>query len=154
MKIKNFSIHTRDFVLFAVLVFSAILSFFLWKTNVKGSKYVFVFESTDSDSLCIENRFINPDKESSKIQNYIEELVLGPISEHCKPIFNSGTKVVSCFERENILYVNLSPELLSSYPEKTDFKEQIALFRKNIHLNFPLIKEVVLFIDGNVPFEY
>ena len=88
-----------------------------------------------------------------KIRNYIDELLVGPLSEHCCSVFAKGTKVLSCFQRDQTLFVNLSPELLASDAENTDFKAQIELFKMNVMHNFPEIKKIELFIDGKVPFE-
>ena len=41
---------------------------------------------------------------------YVDELLLGPIQDQGSPIFVRGTKVNSCFERDGILYVDLSKD--------------------------------------------
>lgn len=153
MKIYKFDIDTKLFVLVVVLSLSFLISFLTWKVGVPGKKAVFVFESADMKSLSIEKRFLKCGKADSKVRNFVEELLLGPISEHCIPVFNSGTKVISCFERNNVLYVNLSSDFLYA-DYGTDFSKKINIFKKNIQINFPSIRRVELFVDGNAPFQY
>ncbi len=153
MKIYKFNIDTKIFVFAAVLFLSFLISFISWKVGVPGKKAVFVFESADMKSLSVERRFLKCGKADSKIRIFVDELLLGPVSEHCRPVFYSGTKVISCFERNHVLYVNLSSDLLYA-DSGTDFSKKIDIFKKNIRINFPSIKEVELFVDGNEPFQY
>ena len=79
-------------------------------------------------SLSIEKRFLKCGKADSKVRNFVDELLLGPISEHCIPVFHSGTKVISCFERNNVLYVNLSSDFLYA-DYGTDFSKKIKILK-------------------------
>ena len=154
MKVKNYSINLKNFILILILFVLALFSFIFWKVSDYGTRRVFIFESSDSKTLCIENRFVKGESSASKYQMYIDELLLGPISEHCKPVFSTETKVLSCFEREGTLFVDLSSDLVKVNASSGDFKDKIELFRKNILSNFTSLKKVEVFIQGNVPFEY
>lgn len=150
----NIKIKPKDFFLPAFLLLAAAFSFMFWLIKFPGGKAVFIYESADKKTLSVERRFYKGKPSVSKIQTYVDELLLGPVSERCKPIFAQGTKALSCFERGNVLYVNLSSDLLKADEKETDFRKQINLFEKNIRSNFPLIREINLFIDGNAPFEF
>ncbi|MBQ5998507.1 MAG: GerMN domain-containing protein [Treponema sp.] len=138
-------------LLTGTLIFA--ISLFFWIIDFPGVRRAFVFKSSDSEILRIENRFEPLFPAQGKIRNYIDELLVGPLSEHCCTVFAKRTKVLYCFQRDQILYVNLSADLLAADAENTDFKAQIELFKKNVMLNFPEIKKIELFIDGKVPFE-
>ncbi|MBQ1627565.1 MAG: GerMN domain-containing protein [Treponema sp.] len=143
---------TSWMILFAgTLIFA--ISLFFWIIDFPGVRRTFIFKSSDSEILRVENRFEPIFPVQGKIRNYIDELLVGPLSEHCCSVFAKGTKVLSCFQRDQTLFVNLSPELLASDAENTDFKAQIELFKMNVMHNFPEIKKIELFIDGKVPFE-
>lgn len=143
---------TSWMILFAgTLIFA--ISLFFWIIDFPGVRRTFIFKSSDSEILRVENRFEPIFPVQGKVRNYIDELLVGPLSEHCCSVFAKGTKVLSCFQRDQTLFVNLSPELLASDAENTDFKAQIELFKMNVMHNFPEIKKIELFIDGKVPFE-
>ena len=154
MKIKNYSLNPKDLILFPILFVLALFSFIFWKVSGIGTKRFFIFESSDSKTQCIEKRFIKGETSESKYRIYIEELLLGPISEHCKPIFPSETRLLTCFEREGTLFVNLSQDLVKVNSSDFDFEEKLELFKKNILSNFTSLKKVEVFIQGNASFEY
>ncbi len=154
MKFKNYSLNVRDLIFLAVILAAAFVSLIFWIATRPGSKAVFIYETSDSKSLSIERRFMKGKPVVSRTRAYIDELLLGPISEHCRPVFQQGTKVLSCFERDRVLYVNLSSDMVKNDSPDVDFKRQMELFKKNIHSNFPSIKKVELFIDGNEPYAY
>ena len=112
-----------------------------------------MFVSSDSELLRIENRFEPLKPAQGSIRNYVDELLLGPVSEHCRPVFAKGTRCISCFRRRDTLYVNLSEDLLRADAFHTDFAADIDLFKRNIFNNFRYIKKIELFVNGRVPFE-
>lgn len=148
MKIKIPRLHIYSYVLLIIIAASAIVSFFLWTVHFPGVRRTFVYESASGGTCVIESRYLVLHPEQGAVRNYVDELLLGPISEHCRPIFMPGTRAVSCFRRNSVLYVELSADLLYDDAEKSDFARKIALFRKNIMRNFPGIRTVELFIDG------
>lgn len=149
MKIKIPRLRIHSYILLAVIALSATVSFIVWAVHFPGVRRTFVYESAASGSYSIESRYLVSDPEQGKIRNYIDELLLGPISEHCRPIFADGTRVLSCFRRNSVLYVEISDDFLLDDAEKTDFRKKCGLFKKNIIRNFPGIKQVVVFAGGN-----
>lgn len=130
-----------------------VISFTFWIFDFPGVRRTFIFKSSDSEVLRVENRFEPVFPAQGKIRCYIDELLVGPLSEHCRTVFAKGTRVEYCFQRGQKLYVNLSADLLSVTDENTDFAGQIELFKKNIHLNFPEIKDIEVYIAGKLPYE-
>jgi hypothetical protein len=89
---------------------------------------------------------LSKDSVQGEINYFIDELLLGSGVERTKLIFSLGTKVNSCFLRDDILYFDISEDLLnideSSYP----IENGINLLKENILKNFSNINKVELFI--------
>lgn len=144
----------RNIAIPFLIVLCGAVSLLAYILNFPGSRRVFIFRSSDSDRLSIEKRYLKGVPESQKISNYVDELLLGPVSEHCVPVFALGTRNISCFEREGTVYVNLSNDMLKGTGKLSDFKYSLSLLEKNIMTNFPSVKVVEVFIDGHKPYEY
>lgn len=130
------------------------LSIVMWARHSFGLRRTFVYKSTSSDSLCIETRYLSSDFVEEKIQNYIDELLLGSISERCQNVFPKGTTLLSCFERKGELYVDFSDDLIrNADPKSTNFSEAFALFCNNIKRNFPKLQKIYIFINGTEVYE-
>ena len=120
------------------------LATYFVKNNSKS--YVFIFPSADNESYIVERRNLAKDSVQGEINYFIDELLLGSGVERTKLIFSLGTKVNSCFLRDDILYLDISEDLLnideSSYP----IENGINLLKENILKNFSNINKVELFI--------
>ncbi|MCQ2577779.1 MAG: GerMN domain-containing protein [Treponema sp.] len=137
-------------IVLMVMAFATSLVTALMSNN--GKRYTFVFPSGDSDSFIIENRYL-PLKSENIISRYVDELLLGPISERTKLIFPRGTKVLSCFQRGGMLYLDLSKDLLAVDPSSYPLKSGAELLEKNITTNFASIKKVEIYVDSKRAWE-
>ena len=110
-----------------------------------GKKYVFMFPCVDEGKYVLETRNLkeNPNKDS--IAYFADELVLGSGLERTKYLFTPGTKINSCFERNKVVYIDLSADI--------SIRDGIELLKENIKNNFPHIEEVQVFVDGKYAFE-
>ena len=139
---KNLSTFIISIPLLLILLFS--LAIYFVKNNSKS--YVFIFPSADNESYIVERRNLSKDSVQGEINYFIDELLLGSGVERTKLIFSLGTKVNSCFLRDDILYLDISEDLLnideSSYP----IENGINLLKENILKNFSNINKVELFI--------
>ena len=154
-------VHERIPALLAAAVF--VLSCALWGVyRQPGRRYVFLFCSADSGRLVQENRWLTSDTSAdssadvsaaSECAAYVDELLLGPCVERCRPLFSPGTRALSCFVREGTLYVELSDELMSESGDAVAIRDGVELFTKNVRRNFPRIKQVELFADGKKMFD-
>lgn len=139
---KNLSTLIISIALLLILLFS--LAIYFVKNNSKS--YVFIFPSADNESYIVERRNLSKDSVQGEINYFIDELLLGSGVERTKLIFSLGTKVNSCFLRDDILYLDISEDLLnideSSYP----IENGINLLKENILKNFSNINKVELFI--------
>ncbi|MDE5898949.1 MAG: GerMN domain-containing protein, partial [Treponemataceae bacterium] len=138
-------------LLAVLLAFS--VSFGCWLHGLRGRRYVFLFPSAGSGRLCAESRRLSARPGADAVAQYVDELLLGPVSEYCEPLFPVGTAALFCFVRSSTLFVNVSAEALQCAPVGADFHAVIALFEKNVRRNFPSIRSVDFFIDGNAVFE-
>lgn len=136
-------------VIAVVFIFSMI--FFIAGNN----KYrrVFIFPSVEDGKYVVEYRYLNKKPVQGDVQFYIDELLLGPQIERTKLIFTRGTEVLSCFVRGNVLYLNLSADLLSGGDEATSIKNGFELLERNVCRNFSKIQKIEFFVDGKYAFE-
>ena len=132
------------FALFVVYTFSMIM----YLTGDYTYRKTFMFEGLDKKALYVESRYFPRVKNVDKIQLYVEELVLGPIGNRYKNLFEPGTKVVSCFVRGRDLYVELSRDALFPSVTTSNFDDSVRIFEKNILRNFPKISKIHLYIEG------
>lgn len=151
MKIPKLEKSSYFILAFIFLYF--FVSLMLWIVKFPGIRRTFVFQASDSSKFRLETRFEPVNPPEGKYHYYINELLLGPISEHCRKIFQGGTKVLGCTKKDDTLYVNLSREVLQADAFETDFRAQTELFKKNVLRNFSNIKKVEIFIDGTTPFD-
>lgn len=128
----------------ALLVLSATLFF----AKNFGDRRVFRFQSVDSGRNNVEWRLLPSRKGSEKISLYVDELLLGPKNERCRPVFSPGTKALFCFERDRVLYVNFTGKLLDQSGNASGIMEGIEIFKKNVLFAFPRLKQVEIYIDG------
>ena len=153
MKNNIISLKRSSWIFVFTIIISLLISVFFFFLNFPGIRKSFIYKASDSDVLRIEHKYIPLGRESERIVTYVNELLLGPVSEHCIPVFEKGTKLLSCFKRNGILYVDISEDALKGNAVSTDFRQQIALFKKNVQRNFPTLKEIELFIEGKSLFD-
>lgn len=137
----------------AVAAVSFAISLLVWSVRFPGVRRVFVFESADTNRLCVEARYLTLHPVQGKVGYYVDELLLGPETERCRPLFSPGTKNLSCFQRRGILYVNISDESLKELSDSSNIKKGTELFRKNILRNFRGIHAVEMYIDTKHVYE-
>lgn len=112
----------------------------------------FYFEKLDTDGLFMEKRYVPVAKGETNVYAYVSELLLGPITPRYKPVFPLETKVLSCFQRENELFVNLSKDLLKNDISASKYWDGAEIFKKNVFKNFRNIDIIHIYIDGNRAF--
>ena len=149
LKNKSLPIFIISLIVIGLFVFS----FMGYLVSKDSHRRVFIFPSAEDGKYIIEYRNLTNKPHQGNIQLYIEEILLGSTVERTKLLFTPGTKVISCFERKHVLYLNLSNDLLSMGDGVVDIREGIELLKKNIKENFSEIDSVEIFIDGKSAFE-
>ena len=149
LKNKSLPIFIISLIVIGLFVFS----FMGYLVSKDSHRRVFIFPSAEDGKYIIEYRNLTNKPHQGNIQLYIEEILLGSTVERTKLLFTPGTRVISCFERKHVLYLNLSNDLLSMGDGVVDIREGIELLKKNIKENFSEIDSVEIFIDGKSAFE-
>lgn len=137
------------FIFLITLLFS-VLSYIIGKDSVRRT---FIFPSADKGEYIVEYRNLTKEPIQGDVQLFIDELLLGSTIERTKSLFSSGTKVLSCFQRDQTLYLNLSSDLLEMGEGVIEIREGMDLLKKNIQKNFSKIHEIEIFVNGKIAFE-
>ena len=137
------------FIFLITLLFS-VLSYIIGKDSVRRT---FIFPSADKGDYIVEYRNLTKEPIQGDVQLFIDELLLGSTIERTKSLFSSGTKVLSCFQRNQTLYLNLSSDLLEMGEGVIEIREGMDLLKKNIQKNFSKIHEIEIFVNGKIAFE-
>ena len=137
------------FIFLITLLFS-VLSYIIGKESVRRT---FIFPSADKGEYIVEYRNLTKEPIQGDVQLFIDELLLGSTIERTKSLFSSGTKVLSCFQRDQTLYLNLSSDILEMGEGVIEIRDGMDLLKKNIQKNFSKIHEIVIFVNGKIAFE-
>ena len=149
LKSKSLPIFIISLVIIGLFVFS----FMGYLVSKDSHRRVFIFPSADDGKYIIEYRNLSKKPHQGDIQLYIEEILLGSTVERTKLLFTPGTRVISCFERKHVLYLNLSNDLLFMGDGVVEIREGTELLKKNIMKNFSEIDSVEIYIEGKSAFE-
>ncbi|MBO7174221.1 MAG: GerMN domain-containing protein [Spirochaetaceae bacterium] len=139
------------------LILILVVSIFLYNSENLGKRRVLYFEAVDGSGLYIESRRITEYSSTQgravHVQQFVQELLLGPVTNGFKSLFLQGTRLESCFVQENILFINLSKEALFPSATTSATKDGVNLLVYNIKKNFSWIESVEIYIDGNKVYE-
>ena len=149
LKQRNLAVFIISLLITGLLVFSL----FCYIVSKNTSRRTFIFPSAEDGKYIIEYRNLTEKPHQGKINLYIEEILLGSTVERTKLLFAPGTKLLSCFERNHILYVNLSQDLLLMGDGVIEIREGTELLKQNIMRNFSEIDSVEIYIEGKSAFE-
>ena len=149
LKQKNFAVFTTSLIIAGLFV----VSFFFYIVSKDSCRRTFIFPSAEDGKYIIEYRNLTEKPHQGDINLYIDEILLGSTVERTKMLFTPGTKVLSCFERNHVLYVNLSNNLLQMGDGVIEIKEGTELLKENIKRNFSKIDSVEIYIEGKSAFE-
>ena len=132
MKISRVVALFLSFALLACAVFVSVS-----RKPAGTHRAVFYFPSMDTDKLCTEVRYLPDDPIQGELSFYVDELLLGPMTNRYKFLFSLG----------------LSKDALFKSKDSVDIKTGIKLLRVNIVKQFTEIKTVLVYIDGKSVFE-
>ncbi len=149
LKQKNLAVFITSLIITGLFVFSL----FCYVVTKNTCRRIFIFPSADSGKYIIEYRNLTEKPHQGDINLYIEEILLGSTVERTKLLFTPGTKLLSCFERNHILYINLSQDLLQMGDGVIEIREGTELLKKNILANFSRIDSIEIYIEGKSAFE-
>ncbi len=163
---KNKILIKIFFIAFVVFFCFSVLKYLTDSSNNRvsndfGNRKVFYFSmlklktddiNDDSNkkgkSIYTEIRAFPKDPVQGEIQYFVDELLLGPITNRYQPFFSLGTRAEFCFVQKNVLYVGLSRDALLEKGGAMSIKDGSRFFKMNILKNFGNIDTIEMFIDG------
>ncbi|MBQ7752250.1 MAG: GerMN domain-containing protein [Treponema sp.] len=146
-------VHYIRLSVFSLIIFLFLISSFIFLISNKKERRLFIFPSVDEGNYVVEYRYLEKNPVQGKIQLFVDELLLGSGIERTKLVFARGTRVLSCFLRKGVLFVNLSPELLAQEDSAVQIQEGVELLKKNIKANFGNVSEIEIYVDGKYAYE-
>ena len=139
------------------LIVILVVSIFFYNFENLGKRRVLYFEAVDGSGLYIESRRITEYSSTQgrdvHVQQFVQELLLGPVTNGFKSLFLQNTRLESCFLQGNSLYINLSKEALFPGVTTSATKDAVDLLVYNIKKNFSWIESVEIYIDSNKVYE-
>ncbi len=118
-----------------------------------GKKFVFIFPSVEEGKYILETRYLKENPNKDYLSYFVDELLLGSGYERTKYLFKPGTRIISCFERNQIVYIDLSADIINMGHNVISIKDGIELLERNIYKNFSNVDSIQVFVDGNYAFE-
>lgn len=154
MKIKDLGKNILLSLVMLILIgVSFLVSLIFYEANRTGVRRTFIFPSADEGKYVVEYRNLSKKSAQGDVQYFIDELLLGSSLARTKKLFTPGTTVESCFERNGVLYLNLTDNLLQMGNGVIEIKEGAELLEENVKRNFPKIDNIELFVGGKYAFE-
>ena len=110
-------------VFFGSLIVSG-AAFYFYKYHCRQ---IFYFESYDSSRICTETRYSEKKSGDEEIRAFVDDLLLGPMTNRFKFLFSPGTRTEFCFSNGKELYVGLSKQALFVNSETFNMKKNVSL---------------------------
>jgi hypothetical protein len=133
------------------LLFLALLGVFAFaEFMISGLvRRTFVFYSINDGMVAVEDRMLkrSPSRELD-IARYVEEVLLGPISQDSAPLFPPETRLRSLLYRDGVVYADLSESAALPPLDDGDVFRNLYTLNTGIRRNFSFVKDVRLFIAG------
>jgi hypothetical protein len=133
-----------------VLLLSVLL--FVFFGNDKAERLLF-FPSQTGRRMVAEERFLPRHRTlEGNVAELAEGVLLGPTRHDALRIFPRGGSVLSALIHGRTLYLDVTPNLLADDPEvPLKGQEAFDALARSLRYNFPGIREVVFFVDGQLP---
>jgi hypothetical protein len=139
-------LQIASFLACASIVFLLLLSVIV---SPRMQRSVFFFPEDGSASDILEVRYIPRAKtREARLERYVSELLLGPITPGVQALFAKNTELVDCLVRGDTAYINLSPDALELAPGLPGYRRAADLFEKNVCTNFRSVGRIYLYFDG------
>jgi spore germination protein GerM len=86
------------------------------------------------------------------IARYVEETLLGPVSQGSQPLFPQETRLRSILYRNGVVYADLSESAALPASETAEVFRNFYTLNEGIRRNFSYVRDVRLFIEGNMAY--
>ncbi|MDR3160584.1 MAG: GerMN domain-containing protein [Spirochaetaceae bacterium] len=109
-----------------------------------------MFYALNQGTEMVEDRFFpRSDSRETDICRYVEEVLLGPALPGAAPLFPREARLESLLYREGRVYAGFSESAALPPLEGGNVFNNLRVLRTGILRNFPYVKEVKFFINGN-----
>lgn len=135
----------------AFVVFSAsILAIFLVTRFVSpADRHIFYYTGSSNQRVMTEVRYLSEkDDDDQRLEQFVSELLLGPITPEFAPLFEQPVLVRSCFIRGSDAYINLTGAEEAFIGNNPPPDRAFEIFKKNVFTNFRNLAKIYLYIDG------
>jgi len=141
----------RSFFLIAILALAALAEFLV----LGLARRTFVFYTINDGVISVEDRMLKHSKSrEGDIIRYTEEMLLGPVSPDLLPLFPRETRLKSLLYRNGVVFTDFTVDAALPPMEGGSTINNFRTFYAGILRNFPYVKDVRFFIEGNaVSFE-
>ncbi|ULQ60131.1 GerMN domain-containing protein [Brucepastera parasyntrophica] len=148
---KNHSPAQFVIVFICLVIFGVLFGGLLAQKNARA---VFFFPVSDVKKdnaihTVSEIRYL-PKKENAteRLEQYISELLFGPINPEYLPLFDGNVRTLRCFVAGKNAYIDFSEEALAPVYGKVPVDKTFEIFKKNVFTNFRNIDTIYMYIDG------
>jgi len=141
----------RRLFFIAVLALAALTEFLV----LGLARRTFIFYTIDDGDIVVEDRMLKHSKSrEGDIIRYTEEMLLGPGAPDLLPLFPRETRLKSLLYRNGVVFADFSASAALPPLEGGSTVGNFHTFYAGILRNFPYVKDVRFFIEGNaVSFE-
>lgn len=137
-----------NIILFFAFIGLIVIYFVLISFRTNHNRFTLYLLNARTGKLGSEARYVLKTDSKSLEQQFVEELILGPMNHNFYDFFDKHTKYTACFVDGQTLYVSFPKAVLLEIQERMPFEKFYNLFEKNIFANFSHINEVCMFLDG------
>ncbi len=137
-------------IILGTLVLSLLV--FLFAGNGKVERVLY-FPREHGTGLVAEPRFLTRHQGlGGSIEELVDGVLLGPARHDAARLFPRGGSVRAAMVRGHTLYLDLSSSVLAADPDvPLSGSDAFDILSKSILFNFPRVREIVLYLDGQAP---
>jgi len=141
-------------VILLIGIMAVFLTVALLEFHVSGlARRTFVFYAIGSGDITVEERMLRrAGSRERDVARYVEEALLGPVSQDLLPLFPRGTTLRSLLYRDGVVYADFSGYAVFPPDEGGEVFRNFDTLRAGIGRNFPSVEEVRFFIEGRAAF--
>ena len=150
------SFLSRPWVWIGVFLTALVLSLVLYMLFPQGVvERVLFFPDDLQKRITGEPRLVvrRQDREEN-VEQVLRELLLGPAEIQHKRVLPKNAGYRSVILRDDVLYIDYTDEVLFGvYDVPLSFTAMLDAVRETVRYNFPSVKEMVVTVNGQLPFE-
>lgn len=135
-----------------IVLFAVSLLFNIFMNDGTARRVLFFRDELSQEIRGEERRLPKRDSTEENIKLLIREVILGPENYHYSQVVPDSTSIRSMLYRDNTVYLDFNMDIL--FPKNSfemPFDEMIEAVKKTVYYNYPLLKNVYVTVNGQVP---